>query len=187
MTIEETKKLITVMIASYPNYKPESMQMTLSVWKEMLAEYDYRTVAVALKTYIATDKSGFAPSIGQIIDNICKVNAPASMGEQEAWALVRKAISNGTYNSQAEFDKLPDLVQKAVGSADQIHVWAVDDDYNESVISSHFISAYKTACKRQEEYKRMPKEVRARIDALAKQALETSDKVVMIGDKEREI
>lgn len=172
MTIEETKKLITVMIASYPNYKPESMQMTLSVWKEMLADYDYRTVAVALKTYIATDKSGFAPSIGQIIDNIVKVNAPATMGEQEAWSLVRKALENGIYNSQREFDNLPDLVQKAVGSANQLHVWASDPDYNESVMSSNFMRSYRTICARQEEYNRMPKEVRAKIDALAKQSLE---------------
>lgn len=168
------------MIASYPNYKPESMQMTLSVWKEMLADYDYRTVAVALKTYIATDKSGFAPSIGQIIDNIVKVNSPAAMGEQEAWSLVRKALENGIYNSQREFDNLPDLVQKAVGSANQLHVWASDPAYDESVISSNFMRSYRTICARQEEYNRMPKEVRMKLDTMA-------NKVVMIGDKEREI
>ena len=186
MTNEETKKLITVMIASFPNYKPENMQMTLNVWNEMLIDYDYKTVAVALKTYIATNKSGFAPSVGQIIDNIEKVNAPASMGEQEAWALVRKAISNGTYYSQREFDALPDLVQKAVGDANQLYVWATDENYNESVISSHFINAYKTLCARREEYNRMPKEARARIDALQKQALGTTERV-MIGDNKGEV
>lgn len=174
------------MIASFPNYKPENMQMTLNVWNEMLIDYDYKTVAVALKTYIATNKSGFAPSVGQIIDNIEKVNAPTSMGEQEAWALVRKAISNGTYYSQREFEALPDLVQKAVGDANQLYVWATDENYNESVISSHFINAYKTLCARREEYNRMPKEARARIDALQKQALGTTERV-MIGDNKGEV
>lgn len=171
MSKEEVKKILAVMIASYPNYKPNDMQMTVNVWNEMLLDYDYRTVAVALKTYISTDRSGFAPSIGQIIDNIVKVNAPATMGEQEAWSLVRKALENGIYNSQREFDNLPDLVQKAVGSANQLHVWASDPDYDESVMSSNFMRSYRTVCARQEEYNRMPKEARLRIDALAKQAL----------------
>ena len=174
------------MIASYPNYKPENMQMTVSVWKEMLLDYDYRTVAVALKTYIATDKSGFAPSIGQIIDNIEKVNAPANMGEQEAWTLVRKAIENGIYNSQREFDSLPDLVQKAVGSANQLHVWASDPEYNESVMSSNFMRSYRAVCTRQEEYNRMPKEAKLRIDAMTKQALGQKEQA-LIDDKEREV
>ena len=166
MSREETKKIIAIMIASYPHYKPDDMQMTLVAWDEMLRDYDYRTVAVALKTFIATDTSGFAPSIGQIIDNIAKVTVPSSMGESEAWALVRKAIENGAYNSQREFDRLPGEIQKAVGSANQIHAWAIDENYNEGVISSNFMRAYRTECKRQEEYNRMPKDIRARIEAL---------------------
>lgn len=169
---EDIKKVIGVMMSSYPNYKPQDMKITVDIWYEMLQEYEASDVFMALKSYIASDTSGFAPSIGQLINMICKTTKPQLMNEQEAWSLVRKALENGIYNSQREFDNLPDLVQKAVGSANQLHVWASDPDYDESVMSSNFMRSYRTICARQEEYNRMPKEVRARIDALAKQALE---------------
>lgn len=171
MDREDIKKVIGVMVTSYPNYKPQDMKMTVDIWHEMLQEYEASDVFMALKSYIASDTSGFAPSIGQLINMICKTTKPQLMNEHEAWSLVRKALENGIYNSQREFDNLPELVQKAVGSANQIHVWASDPDYDEGVMSSNFMRAYRTVCARQEEYNRMPKEAQLRIDALRQQAL----------------
>ena len=171
MNRDDVKKIIGVMVTSYPNYKPQDMKMTVDIWHEMLQEYEASDVFMALKSYIASDTSGFAPSIGQLINMICKTTQPQLMNEHEAWSLVRKALENGIYNSQREFDNLPELVQKAVGSANQIHVWATDPDYDEGVMSSNFMRAYRTVCSRQEEYNRMPKEAQLRIDALRQQAL----------------
>lgn len=171
MNRDDVKKIIGVMVTSYPNYKPQDMKMTVDIWHEMLQEYESSDVFMALKSYIASDTSGFAPSIGQLINMICKTTKPQLMNEHEAWSLVRKALENGIYNSQREFDNLPELVQKAVGSANQIHVWASDPDYDEGVMSSNFMRAYRTVCARQEEYNRMPKEAQLRIDALRQQAL----------------
>lgn len=171
MDREDIKKVIGVMMSSYPNYKPQDMKMTVDVWYEMLQEYEASDVFIALKSYIASDTSGFAPSIGQLVNMICKTTKPQIMNEHEAWSLVRKALENGIYNSQREFDNLPELVQKAVGSANQIHVWASDPDYDEGVMSSNFMRSYRTVCQRQSEYDRMPKEAQMRIDALRQQAL----------------
>ena len=157
--------------SAYPNFNPINQELAVETWMLGLGDENDKEIGIAFKTYLKTDKSGFAPSIGQLIDLSRKITTPTLMNEQEAWSLVRKALENGIYNSQREFDNLPDLVQKAVGSANQLHVWASDPDYDESVMSSNFMRSYRTVCARQEEYNRMPKEARLRIDALAKQAL----------------
>lgn len=66
MTREETVKIIRIMVDSYPNYKPNDISETVDVWQMMLEEYSYQEVSLALKEYILTEKTGFAPSIGQI-------------------------------------------------------------------------------------------------------------------------
>lgn len=56
------------MVGSYPNYKPNDISETVDVWQMILKEYSYQEVSVALKEYILTEKTGFAPSIGQLIN-----------------------------------------------------------------------------------------------------------------------
>lgn len=137
------------MIASYPNYKPENMQVTLNVWNKMLEEYDYKIVEAGLMAYIKTDKSGFAPSVGQLIDCIAKLAAQDEMTEMEAWTLVRNALADSTYHSQERFDELPENVQRAVGSALQLRAWAMDMAFNESVAQSNFMRVYKQVVARE--------------------------------------
>lgn len=66
MTREETVKIIRIMVDSYPNYKPNDISETVDVWQMMLDEYSYQQISQALKEYILTEKTGFAPSIGQL-------------------------------------------------------------------------------------------------------------------------
>ena len=84
MTNEEVKKIIGTMILAYPNYKPDNMSMLIELWKEMLSEYTYQQVATALKAYIASDTSGFAPSIGQLVGKMQMINQPEELNEMEA-------------------------------------------------------------------------------------------------------
>lgn len=164
MTKTDAEKIIASMIVSYSNYKPTDVELTAKVWADMLAEYDYSQVSMALKAYINSDNSGFAPSIGQLVDIIHKMTAPAELNEMEAWSLVSKAIRRSSYNSEEEYKKLPELVQKAVGSASQLRVWALDEDYNEGVVMSLFQKCYRTELKRHEELQKMPLQVRELIE-----------------------
>lgn len=162
MDREETKKIIRIICASYPNYKPADISETIDVWANMLSEYSYEHIAVALKSYIATDTSGFAPSIGELIQKANSLLENGKLNEIEAWTLVSKALRNGYYGAEEEFAKLPPIVQKAVGSPEQIRLWARTDDKSiETVISSNFMRTYKTEVKRAEEYARLPEDVKA--------------------------
>lgn len=152
------------MVDSYPNYKPNNISETVDVWHMMLSDYDYNLVAMALKAYILSDTNGFAPSIGQLVGKIQTLTKPQELNEMEAWSLVSKAIRNSAYNSVEEFAKLPPIVQNAVGLPDQLRTWALDENYNEQVVSSNFMRCYRTELARHDELSKMPEEIKALID-----------------------
>ena len=164
VTRDETIDLLMMVQAAFPNYKPPDKTVAVNTWFLMLADYPYQQVQMALKAYIATDTSGFAPSIGQIIDKMQMINSHAEQNEMEAWSLVSKALRNGNYKSREEFEKLPDLVKEAVGSPENIHNWAQSDIKSiESVIQSNFIKSYRLVVNRQKEIQKLPKEIKAMI------------------------
>ena len=160
MTREETVKIMRIICDSYPNYKPTNLSEIVDVWCMMLSDYTYDEVSIALKAYVSSNTSGFAPAIGQLIEMIKTITEGQELNEMEAWALVSKAIRNSAYNSVEEFAKLPPLVQKAVGLPNQLRQWALDENFNEQVTSSNFMRCYRAELNRQQEIARMPSEVR---------------------------
>lgn len=160
MLKQEAKKIISTLLAAYPNYKPADVGAVIDTWASLLSEYPYRQVDAALRAYILTDTSGFAPSIGQIVDKIHTLTHSDGLTEMEAWALVRHAIGNGCYGAEEEYGKLPPAVRTAVGSPEQIHVWATDEDYNEAVVSSNFMRSFRMATERERELAKLPESVR---------------------------
>lgn len=160
MTREETVKIIRIMVDSYPNYKPNNLSEAVDVWQMMLSEYTYEQISVALKAYILSDTSGFAPSIGQLVGKIQSITEPQELNEMEAWALVYKAICNSTYNSIEEFAKLPPVVQKAVGLPSNLREWAMTENLNHEVVSSNFMRVYKSVVSREKEIAKMPIDVK---------------------------
>lgn len=151
MTHEGVKRLLRVMISAYPNYRPADINATISVWESILKDYSDKDAALALDTYIRNDTKGFAPAIGQIIDLIHTDDS--GLGELEAWGLVRKAIRNGIYGAESEYNKLPEVVRIAVGSPGQIRSWAaMDIDSVESVAQSNFLRSFRAAKEREKMY-----------------------------------
>lgn len=165
MTREEVKKLMVIIVNTYPNFKPSNLSVTVDIWFEILRDYPFETTMTALKTYIVTDKSGFAPSIGQIIDKMNAVDDYTELNEMEAWALVSKALRDSSYHAQERFDGLPPNVRKAVGSPENLMAWGRDENYNENVAQSQFIKCYRSVLQRKKELSRMPMEVRALIES----------------------
>ena len=165
MTREEAVKIIRIMCDCYPNYKPNNLSETVDVWNMMLENYSYEQVSVALKAYINSDISGFAPSIGQLIGKIQTISQPQELDGMAAWGLVSKALRNGTYGAVEEFNKLPPLVKQAVGMPDNLKNWAMSDyQAIETVIQSNFLKNYRTVVNRSKELNCMPPEIKSLID-----------------------
>jgi hypothetical protein len=131
----------------------------------MLEEYSYSQISMALKTYVHSDTSGFAPSIGQLIGKIQTISQPQELDGMTAWGLVSKALRNGTYGAVEEFNKLPPLVKQAVGMPDNLKNWATSDYQTiETVIQSNFLRTYETVVKRANEINRMPDNIKSLIE-----------------------
>ena len=160
MTRDETKQLLMAIFATYPNFKVQDKTIALNTWTMLLEEYDFKSIQLAFKTYATTDTKGFAPSPGQLIDLLYIKNKSEELSEGEAWGLVSKAIMKGNYSSKEEFEKLPPVIQKAVGSASQIREWAQADLDSLQVISSNFRRTYRAECQRQRELEKMPIEIK---------------------------
>ena len=187
MTVNDARKIIAVMLVSYPNFKPIDTELMATTWADMLNEYSYEQVSVALKCYITTDTIGFAPSIGQLIDKLKTVEQPQELNELQAWGLVRKAINNSGYHSEEEFAKLPPLVQKAVGTPGQLKQWGMSDiESMETVAQSNFMRTYRAVIKREDEVSRMPKEIRQLIQQNEPKIMIECTSVKAIEDKNRE-
>ena len=164
MTEKEVRQLLAMTQAVYPNYNPPSREAAVNAWLMCLSEYDNNVVMAAFKAYMTTNTSGFAPAPGQLIEILQTLTQPSELNELEAWSLVRKALSDSSYNSVERFQELPPIVQKAVGTPQQLKIWACDSEFNENVVSSNFIKTYRTEVKRATELNKMPENVRKLIE-----------------------
>jgi len=182
MTREETKTIIKAICTGYPNYKPRSIQDTVDLWTALFAEKSYAQVSSALHSYMMSDLKGFPPSPGQLNALIVEQVIPDGISEIEAWSLVSRAIRNSGYNSEEEFAKLPVTVRKVLGSPSQLRTWALDENYNESVVSSQFMRNYRTQAEREERRSRLPIDARMMIEKLnpVPERLAVEQKVVML-------
>mgnify|MGYP002766146083 FL=1 len=168
MTIKDARKLIAVFMVTYPNYKPIDTELAAATWADAMSEYTYEQVSVALKMYLKTSTSGFAPTPGQLIDKIQVVTQPELLSETEAWSIVRNSLSRCGYYSAEEFGKFPPIIQKAVGSPSQLRVWALDPDYNEGVVSAQFGRVYRALAEKQKDFDKMPSDIQHRIEDVNK-------------------
>lgn len=160
MTREETKKIVMVIMSTYPNWHPADLTFTVDAWASMLDSFTYQQISTALKAFVLTDTSGFAPSVGQLIGLLDRVGNNQELNEMEAWSLVSHALRRSTYYAESEFEKLPEIVQKAVGSPSTLRNWAqTDSQSTENVIQSNFMRTYRRELEKSQELRKIPANV----------------------------
>ena len=172
MTRDETIDLLSVLKAAYPSFYRDMTRKdadhVIDLWFDMFKDEPAGLVALAIKRHIATDTKGFPPHIGVIKDAIVKIQQPDEMTEIEAWGLVQKALRNGYYGAQEEFDKLPPVVQRLVGSPNQLREWAMMDTTTvSSVVASNFQRSYKARAASEREFLALPAEVKSAMEQIA--------------------
>lgn len=196
MTREETIKVLAVLKAAYPAFyrgmKADELNGIVNLWASQFEGDDYKTVGAAVQAHIATDTKGYPPHIGAIKEAIRKITQPDEMSEMEAWGYVASALRNSGYNSVAEFDKLPPVVRRIVGSPSQLREWAMmDSDTVQSVVQSNFMRSYRARAQHEREYLALPENVRELMGQLAGSmampALKESDRSYDIRQLESEI
>lgn len=164
MTVEESGAVMDVLTVAYPSFyarqTDDEKYTAAQLWAGMFESYPVKLVLGAVKAFIATDAKGFPPSIGAIMEKVRKITEPEEMTEVEAWSLVSKALRNSIYGSKEEFAKLPPEIQSVLGDPSTLRAWAMDDSYNESVVSSNFMRSYRARAASVREFKALPADVR---------------------------
>lgn len=185
MTRDETIKILMVVQAAYPNYNPQDKTITANLWSEMLEEFSYQQVNAALKAYIRTDKSGFAPSIGDVVDKVQTIFGAESENDAEAWNLVWKAIkSSGEFErAKRNFENLPEIIQKSIGSPGQLMEWALTQNLNIEVVSSNFKRTYRTELQRKQEIQKLSPDVLKLMNSLNNPQIEEKAEAPSISEE----
>ncbi len=145
----QREEIASVLNVIRDTYDVNFTELTMEVWFNALKEFDFEDVKKATFQYIRTGK--YKPKPADIIELIVENKAPQmpdEMSAQEAWSLVYKAICNSAYNSIQEYERLPEMAKKAIGSADNLRSHAIDADFNMGVAQSQFIKAYNTLLER---------------------------------------
>lgn len=183
MTREETLGIMGVLKAAYPAYYKDlnrrDAEQVVDLWSTMFVDDPVEVVAAAVKRHIATDTKGFPPHIGAIKASIGAMKKPEELTELEAWELVRKSLRNasvapqsvgpdGKTSARRSFEQLPDIVQRIVGSPEQLADWAgMDTETINSVVASNFQRSYKARAAKDREFLALPADVRETMELLA--------------------
>lgn len=160
MTRDEVIRIQMVIQAAYPNYNPPDKTITADTWLVLLNDFTYEQVLAAVHAFIRTDKKGFAPSIGEVIDKLQLLFGEKEVNAVAAWTMVLKAIKNSTYHADEEYEKLPRIIQRVIGGPQRLTELATMENLNTSVESSNFMRDYRAALEADREIQKLPPELK---------------------------
>lgn len=148
MTKDEALKLLGISATAYPAYFKNQDSMALDRQATLWAQTTlgtYEEASKAMKAYIMTNDSGWPPDPG-------KLNAIIRTGVVDigtAKDKVTRAIRNGLYHAEEEFEKLDPLIQQAIGSPAILREWAkMDTATVQPVIITQFTKQYMAVIER---------------------------------------
>ena len=168
MNREETKAILAILKAGYPNFykdmTKEDATNTINLWTTMFADDPAQVVAEAVKSLMCTLK--FPPTIADVKEKIAMITQPPAMTEMEAWQMVKSAISY--YNAAETFERLPPILKRIVGSPNQLREWAImETEKFDTVVQSNFMRSYKALAAQEKERAMLPESTKQMIAGLA--------------------
>lgn len=172
MTKKEMAEIIAIMQANYPDdfrgMSDAAMNGKINLWFMQFRDDDYKEVLTAVMAHIATDTNRFMPPVGVIKAKLVEIRQPEEMTEIEAWNMVRKAMRVHSWDAKEEFDKLPPVLQRLVGSPSQLQEWAqMDTDAVASVVASNFQRSYRARAAKEREFLALPSAVQQTMAQIA--------------------
>ncbi len=180
MTNEDAKKLITRVIAAYPQSdkynSKEQVKAVTDLWAEMFEDDNSKLVTLALKKHVATSK--WPPSIAEIRKIMAEIQHPELLPPDQAWAYVsniltvmRESHFTGIFSNSKD---APQLIQETIAS---LGGWdrllelnrGVSGSYKNAQCKDVFLSQYKPAYERELEKAMLPAKTRDMLDRAANQ------------------
>ena len=184
MTVKEATKLCFVVQKSYPKYfekyNKDDTQVMIDMWTKVSEGYSYEQMNAGLIQFMRSDDKGFPPTVGQVISQVERLRPQdaTAMTEAEAWSIIHAAICDSTYHAQERFDSLPPVLQRAVGSPQNLKEWAMmeDGELKLPVIESNVMRSFKAAAKMEREERLIPDSIKGLIGQMFEtKAIETKE------------
>lgn len=171
MTREETIMILKLLKTAYPrfytNITKEEAENTISLYMDMFKEENSNLVLLAVKQLITTLQ--FPPTIADVKNQIAKFEKNNDLMPIELWNKVKKAISNSSYNSEKEFNSLPPICQRWLGSPKTLREYAQNDsDTNNTVVKGQFLKQIETMREREIEISRYTPEIKSILGTIIK-------------------
>ncbi len=169
MNREEIIDILEILKTAYPrfyaNMTKDEAEKTIRLWNEMFKDDAPELVAIAVKKLIM--ELQFPPTIADIKNTMYKLT-DRTEDNTELWNKFLKALSNSGYNSKEEYEKLPEIVQRFVGSSERLKDYAMMElDTVNTVVKGQFLKQIDSLKIRQKENAMLPKETRKFIDNIA--------------------
>jgi hypothetical protein len=187
----ETKKIIMELKALYPTLKYENDTFAVNAWAVALKDFSFHDIELAVHYYIATNSSGFPPSVNQLINAARKIVKPdsAALTPAEAWAQVYKVATETPYNEMAEaYKKLPKASRRALGSEYALmEIATMDISDAVTVRQSNFIRLYQVAKQIESEDEMLPPGLKKAIAERRELALRGDMEDCLPGSNEEEV
>ena len=174
MTLDETATILGIFQTAYPTFylkfSDEEIEEIVALWHEMFEEEDLGLVKFAVKDLIATH-SGYPPDIAALKTKIKSI-IDVAMDKptyEELWFMLKKATHNGYYGAQEEFNRLPPILKRYVGSPGTLAEYAmIEEDVFNTVIHGQFLKQIKIIEEREEYSNRIPPNVKMLVESVYK-------------------
>lgn len=168
MTREQVAKVLFYLRAVYPahfqKYSDNDFYAMVDAWSDTLVNEDYEQIMAGAKAFVVSDRAGFPPTVGQVLGCVQKAtNAPIEkMTGAEMWDKVFKAAENLDWMTpEKEFNKLPRIAQKIVGSPASLKEIAAMPTTDVMIGErARFIHRFETYMEEEHEYEQIPAKVR---------------------------
>lgn len=123
MTREETSKLLTMVKinfrSAFRDMNNEEGNLIIDQWYMNMKAFTWQEVFAAFNDYMKTNAADYAPQIGQIHSGIMQIlqkRKPLPQAPfEDVWQKILKAGRYDPRHAKAEFAKLPENIQKALG------------------------------------------------------------------------
>lgn len=163
MNRKEILSMLSILKSAYPNFyrniTKQEAEQTVNLYEEMFKDYDSRIVLLAVKELINTYE--YPPTIATIKNKIYSLSNINEETDLDLWERLLKAIRNGTYGSEKEFELLPQIIKDYLKSPYQLQELAsMSSDDIHSVVKGQFLREIKILKERKKEIDKLSPEVK---------------------------
>lgn len=167
MTEQETIKILTLIVMSYPSsekFKDEtSLKGMVAVWKTIFKDDNAQLVEMAVQKHISVNK--WPPSIAEIREQMINLTRPDIVPPDVAWSAVSDLLyADGEFSNPDLYSVLPELVARTVETIGWSKLYSLHcNRYGRNADGMDrvaFMDLYKPAYEREREQAMLPERIR---------------------------